>query len=89
MGAYHVLRRAIHHNDEMEMTQEQALEVQRRNEQRILALPSVTGIGVKLRDSGLVLEVTVDPNAEVPPELRAPDVEGLPLVVEKRRYEPQ
>ncbi|MEV4923254.1 hypothetical protein [Streptomyces roseoverticillatus] len=73
----------------MEMNQEQALEVQRRHEQRILALPSVTGVGVKLREGRLVLEVDVDPGAEVPPELRRPEIEGLPLVVEKRRYEPQ
>jgi hypothetical protein len=73
----------------MEMNQEQAVAVQARNEQRILALPSVTGVGVKLRDGRLVLEVDVDPDAEVPAELRQPDIEGLPLVVEKRRYEPQ
>ncbi|MCF3105170.1 hypothetical protein IPZ58_26785 [Streptomyces roseoverticillatus] len=73
----------------MEMNQEQALEVQRRHEDRLLAMPSVTGVGVKLRDGRLVLEVDVDPDAEIPPELRRPEIEGLPLVVEKRRYEPQ
>ncbi|MEV5375069.1 hypothetical protein [Streptomyces nondiastaticus] len=73
----------------MDMNQEQALEVQRRHEDRLLAMPSVTGVGVKLRDGRLVLEVDVDPAAEVPPELRRPDIDGLPLVVEKRRYEPQ
>ncbi|WKU47526.1 hypothetical protein Q3V23_27635 [Streptomyces sp. VNUA116] len=73
----------------MDMNQEQALEVQRRHEDRLLAMPSVTGVGVKLRDGRLVLEVDVDPAAEVPPELRRTDIDGLPLVVEKRRYEPQ
>lgn len=77
------------HNGGMDMNQEQALEVQRRHEDRLLAMPSVTGVGVKLRDGRLVLEVDVDPAAEVPPELRRTDIDGLPLVVEKRRYEPQ
>ncbi|MFE2550187.1 hypothetical protein ACFXGI_16765 [Streptomyces sp. NPDC059355] len=40
-------------------------------------------------DGRLVPAVDVDPDAEVPAELRVPDVEGLPLVVEKRRYDPQ
>ncbi|MEV0990785.1 hypothetical protein [Streptomyces sp. NPDC049949] len=73
----------------MEVNQEQALAVQRRNEQRILALAPVTGDGVKLRDGRLVLAVDADPDAEVPTELRVPDIEGLPPVVEKRRYDPQ
>ncbi|MFJ9713627.1 hypothetical protein [Streptomyces sp. NPDC101234] len=71
------------------MTLEQALSIQRRHEQGIMSLPSVTGIGVKLRDDRLVLEVTVEPETEVPAQLKVPDVEGLPLVVEKRRYEAQ
>ncbi|MFE2070547.1 hypothetical protein ACFXDH_50720 [Streptomyces sp. NPDC059467] len=49
----------------------------------------MTGIGLKLRDGRLVPEVTVEPETEVPAQLRVPDVEGLPLVVEKRRYEAQ
>ncbi|MER6779479.1 hypothetical protein [Streptomyces sp. NPDC000659] len=73
----------------MEVNQEQALAVQRRNERRILALAPVTVDGVKLRDGRLVLAVDADPDAEVPTELRVPDIEGLPLVVEKRRYDPQ
>ncbi|MEU8549050.1 hypothetical protein AB0C81_19055 [Streptomyces roseoverticillatus] len=47
-------------------------------------------------NSDLVRELTahflvadVDPGAEVPPELRRPEIDGLSLVVEKRRYEPQ
>ncbi|KIF01554.1 hypothetical protein PL81_35005 [Streptomyces sp. RSD-27] len=73
----------------MEMNEEQAREVQRRHEDRLLALPSVTGVGVKLRSGRLVLAVDVDPDAEVPPELSQAEIDGLPLVVEKRRYEPQ
>lgn len=71
------------------MTFDQALSIQRRHEQDIVSLPSVTGVGVKLRQGALVLEVTVDPDAEIPAQLHVPDIEGLPLVVEKRRYEPQ
>ncbi|MFC9325698.1 hypothetical protein [Kitasatospora sp. NPDC057015] len=73
----------------MDTSHEQAVRVQKRNEPHIMALPGVTGIGVKLRDGRLVLEVTVAPDAETPAELRAAEIDGLPLVVEKRRYEPQ
>jgi hypothetical protein len=70
-------------------TYDQALAVQRRHEDRILRLPGVTGVGVKLREGQPVLEVTVDPAQEVPAELRAAELDGIPLVVERRRYEPQ
>jgi hypothetical protein len=70
-------------------TYDQALAVQRRHEGRILRLPGVTGIGVKLRQGEPVLEVSVDPAQEVPGELRTAELDGVPLVVERRRYEPQ
>lgn len=70
-------------------TYDQALAVQRRHEDRILRLPGITGVGVKLRGSQPVLEVTVDPAHEVPAELRTAELDGVPLVVERRRYEPQ
>jgi hypothetical protein len=70
-------------------TYDQALEVQRRHEDRILRLPGITGVGVKLREGKPVLEVTVDPAQEVPAELKAAELDGVPLVVERRRYEPQ
>ena len=70
-------------------TYDQALEVQRRHEDRILRLPGITGVGVKLRDGEPVLEITVDPAREVPAELNAAELDGVPLVVERRRYEPQ
>jgi hypothetical protein len=70
-------------------TYDQALAVQRRHEDRILRLPGVTGVGVKLRGGEPVLEVTVDPAQKVPAELRAADLDGVPLVLERRRYEPQ
>jgi hypothetical protein len=70
-------------------TYDQALEVQRRHEDRILRLPGITGVGVKLRNGEPVLEVTVDPARDVPAELRAAELDGIPLVVERRRYEPQ
>ena len=68
---------------------DQALEVQRRHEDWILRLPGVTGVDVKLRAGEPVLEVTVDPAREVPNELRVAELDGVPLVVERRRYEPQ
>jgi hypothetical protein len=70
-------------------TYDEALAVQRRHQDRILRLPGVTGIGVKLREGQLVLEVSVDPAQEVPAELRVSELDGVPLVVERRRYEPQ
>jgi hypothetical protein len=70
-------------------TYDQALAVQRRHEERILRLPGVTGVGVKLREGQPVLEVTVDPAQEVPAELRVAELDAVPLVVERRRYEPQ
>lgn len=70
-------------------TYDQALAVQRRHEERILRLPGVTGVGVKLRAGQPVLEVTVDPAREVPAELNAAELDGVPLVLERRRYEPQ
>lgn len=70
-------------------TYDQALEVQRRNEDWILRLPGITGVGVKLREGNPVLEVTVDPAQEVPAELKVPELDGVPLVVERRRYKPQ
>lgn len=73
----------------MAMTYNDAVAVQRRHEARILGLPGVTGVGVKLRDGRPVLEVTVDPDHDVPPDLRGAELDGVPLVVEKRRYELQ
>jgi hypothetical protein len=70
-------------------TYDQALAVQRRHQDRILRLPGITGVGVKLREGEPVLEVTVDPAQEVPAELGAAELDGVPLVVERRRYEPQ
>lgn len=70
-------------------TYDQALAVQRRHEGRILQLPGVTGIGVKLREGKPVLEVTVDPAHQVSAELNAAELDGVPLVIERRRYEPQ
>jgi hypothetical protein len=75
------------HTAGMAMTYEDAVAVQHRHEQWIMGHPEATGVGVKLRDGGLVLEVTIDPDADVPAPLRVHDLDGLPLVVEKRRYE--
>ena len=52
-----------------------------------MALPGVTGIGVKLVDGKLVLEVSVGEDDAVPQELAGHhDLEGIPLVVVKRTY---
>lgn len=71
------------------LSHEEALSIQRREERWIMALPGVTGVGVKVRSGRPVLEVTVDPAAGIPAELEVDDIDGLPLVVERRRYEIQ
>jgi hypothetical protein len=77
------------HTRRMVTSYEQALAVQRRHEQRLLALPGVSAVGVKLREERLVLEVSLDPAQDVPAELDVGQLDGIPLVVERRRYEPQ
>jgi hypothetical protein len=74
---------------DMAMSYEDALEVQRRHEGRLLRLPGVTSVGVKRSGEDLVLEVAVDPDAAMPDELNAADLDGLPLKVERRRYDLQ
>jgi hypothetical protein len=71
------------------MNYDEAVAVQRRHEDRILRLPGVTGVGVKLRGGRPVLEVTVNPACAVPVDLDVDEVDGLPLVVQRRRYERQ
>jgi len=69
------------------MSYDDALAVQRRHESELLRLPGVSAAGVKRRDDHFVLEVSVDPDAQLPDELTVPDLEGLPLEVARRRYE--
>ena len=69
------------------MSYDDALAVQRRHEPELLRMPGVTAVGVKRHDDQFVLEVSVDPDAELPDELTVPDLEGLPLKVARRRYE--
>jgi hypothetical protein len=71
------------------LSHEEALSVQRREERWIMALPGVTGVAVKIHSGRPVLEVTVDPAVDIPAELGIDDLDGLPLVVERRRYEIQ
>jgi len=74
----------------MPMTHDQAVAIQRRHEAHLMSLPGVVGVSVVLRDSGLVIEVSVDPDADVPAELAAvTELDGLSLAVVKRRYELQ
>ena len=54
-----------------------------------MALPGVTGIAAKMRSGRPILEVSVDPAAEIPTELTVDALDGVPLVVERRRYEIQ
>jgi hypothetical protein len=76
-----------HHNPGVD--HDAAMVVQRRHEHRLLATPGVTEVAVKLRGDRLALVVGLDPDAPVPPELEPHEIDGLPLVVERRRYEPQ
>lgn len=73
----------------MPLSHDDALAVQRRHESDLMALPGVTGVSLVLRDPGLVLEVSVDPDAPLPPPLadRA-ELDGLPLSVVRQRFEP-
>ncbi len=73
----------------MNATYEDARAVQEAHEESILRLPGVNGLMVKLADGRPVLEVYVDPDAEVPDELKAEALDGIPLAVERRRYETQ
>jgi hypothetical protein len=69
------------------MTYDEAMAAQRRHEDRILGLPGVTAIGVKLRDGRPVLVTYVDPRVGIPAELGDRQIDGLDVVVEGRRYE--
>ena len=68
---------------------EEAVAVQRRIQDQIMALPGVTGIAAKMRSGRPILEVSVDPAAEIPTELTVDALDGVALVVERRRYEIQ
>lgn len=76
------------HTDGM-TSYDDAVVVQRRHEDRLLALPGVSGVGVRLRDDRPVLVVTFDPDAELPDDLRVPDIDGIELQIDRGRYEPQ
>ena len=72
------------------MSLDEAVAVQKKHEGRIIALPGVTSVGVKLRDGDYVLEILVDPDAEMPEELsNLHELDGLPVAVERGRYELQ
>lgn len=73
----------------MGMSYEDAVAVQRRHEGRLLSLPGVSAVGVKLRDDRPVLEVSLDPDVDVPDELNVPTLDGVPLRLERQRYELQ
>jgi len=73
----------------MAKSYDEVVAVQRRNEGWIMTQPGVTGVSSVLRDGTPVLEVSVDPAAEIPERLQVAELDGVPLRVERRRYEPQ
>jgi hypothetical protein len=73
----------------MAKTYDETVDVQRRNEGWIMALPGVTGVSAVLRDGTPVLEVSVAPDVELPERLRGEELDGVPLHVVRRRYEAQ
>lgn len=70
----------------MALTYDEAVAVQRQHEARLIGLAGVNAVGVKQSDSGLVLEVTVSAEAELPAELDVPELDGLPLKVVRGGY---
>ncbi|WP_315092963.1 hypothetical protein [uncultured Cellulomonas sp.] len=70
----------------MALTYDEAVAVQRAHEGHLMGLAGVNAVGVKQIDSGLVLEVTVSPDAALPAELDAAEVDGLPLKVVRGDY---
>jgi hypothetical protein len=77
------------HTGVMNMSYERAVAVQNRHQQRLLALPGVSAVGVKMREGRPVLAVTVDEGSELPADLQPGDIDGLDLTVERGRYLPQ
>lgn len=73
----------------MAMSHDEAVEVQRRYEGRLMAVPGVNAVGVKLRDDQLVLEITADEGTALPDDLCGPELDGLRVVVTPGRYELQ
>lgn len=74
------------HHDDMAISYEQALQVQSENQDRLMALEGVNAVGAKLGEDGPVLEVTLDPDAPLPHELEASEIDGVPLRVVRGRY---
>ncbi|GEL98170.1 hypothetical protein [Cellulomonas terrae] len=70
----------------MALTYDEAVAVQRQHEARLIELDGVNAVGVKQTDSGLVLEVTVSPDVDLPSELDAAELDGLPLKVVRGGY---
>lgn len=70
----------------MALTYDEAVVVQRQHEARLIELDGVNAVGVKQTDSGLVLEVTVSPDADLPDELDVAELDGLPLKVVRGGY---
>ena len=74
----------------MPMTYEEAVEVQRRHESDLMALPGVVGVSVVLAEDVMVLKISVDPDADLPAELvDVSELDGLPVSVVRERYELQ
>ena len=72
----------------MTLSYDEAVAIQRAHESRIMALAGVNAVGVKIRDGVPVLEVSVDPDVDLPRELvDTRELDGLPVVIERQRYE--
>jgi hypothetical protein len=71
----------------MDMRYQDALATQRRREERLTVVGGVSAVGAKRRGKGLVLELSMDPAAEIPLALDIAEIDGLPLVVVPLRYE--
>jgi hypothetical protein len=70
----------------MGMTYDEAVQVQRAHEADLLGQAGVNAVGVKQIESGLVLEVMVDPDADLPAVLDTDEIDGLPLKVTRGGY---
>ena len=70
----------------MALTYDEAVAIQRQHEGRLLALDGVSAVGVKQTASGLVLEVTLAPEVDLPSELDTADLDGLPLKGVRGRF---
>jgi hypothetical protein len=74
----------------MPMTYDEAVQIMRRHEARLMALPGVKDLNPVLRDGAPVLEIRADPDVDLPAELvDGTDLDGLPVQVLREPFELQ